>query len=381
MPLALLILLTIAAPTPQPRLGINLSGPADWSSQQLFVDVARLSRPWISQKRGQPWGKGPPLELDERGNVRRLTPDSFAETVMLTLDGHYPVGDYTLLYKGRGKLEAAGAGRVVNSEPGRMTIAIDPQRGGSTFLRLLETDPDDPVHEIRLLMPGVTDEQARENPWNPAFLKLWRGTACLRFMDLMQTNNSEIRTWADRPQLTDANFCRHGVPAELLCDLANRLDCDAWFCVPHQADDDYIRNLAALVKDKLAPGHKAYIEYSNEVWNSQFAQHRYAGEQGRKLGFAEKTWEAAWLYTAVRSVEIFTIWESVFSGTNRLVRVLPSQVSNSYVAGQILGFHDAGKHADVLAIAPYLSLNVGPNSKPPADGGRHLERRSGIGSR
>ena len=41
--------------TPKPRLGMNLNGPADWNSELPFVDVFRLSRPWISQKKSQPW--------------------------------------------------------------------------------------------------------------------------------------------------------------------------------------------------------------------------------------------------------------------------------------------------------------------------------------
>ena len=65
---------------------------------------------------------------------------------------------------------------------------------------------------------------------------------------------------------------------------------------------------------------KIYVEYSNEVWNGQFKQSKYAGEQGQKLGFGEKPWEAAWHYTAYRSVEIFRIWEDVFGGRERLVR-------------------------------------------------------------
>ena len=39
-----------AADEAQPRLGINLNGPADWNTELPFVDVFRLSRPWISQR-------------------------------------------------------------------------------------------------------------------------------------------------------------------------------------------------------------------------------------------------------------------------------------------------------------------------------------------
>ena len=191
-----------------------------------------------------------------------------------------------------------------------------------------------------------------------AFLDRWHGVACLRFMDFQHTNNSEQRIWSDRPTLDDATFTIKGTPIELLCDLANRQQADAWFCIPHLADDDYVRQFARLVKEQLDPERKAYIEYSNEVWNGQFEQQRYAAELGQKLGFAEKPWENAWRYTAHRSVEFFNIWEEEFGGRDRLVRVLPSQAANSYVSQQVLGWNDAGRHADVLAIAPYISMNI-----------------------
>ncbi len=63
-----------SVPEPKPALGMNLNGPADWNTELPFVDVFRLSRQWISQKKGQPWGKGPVLELDAQGWVKRLEP-------------------------------------------------------------------------------------------------------------------------------------------------------------------------------------------------------------------------------------------------------------------------------------------------------------------
>jgi hypothetical protein len=120
-----------------------------------------------------------------------------------------------------------------------------------------------------------------------------------------------------------------------------------------------------MVKARLAPQRKAYVEYSNEVWNGMFAQSKYAGEQGIKLGFAEKPWEAAWRYTAYRSVQIFKIWEEVL-GKDRLVRVLPSQGANPYVSERVVEFQDAYKQADALAIAPYVTCNVTRQGKPSA---------------
>lgn len=341
----------------KPRLGMNLNGPADWNTELPFVDVFRFSRPWVSQRRGQAWGKGPDLELDERGWVKRLEADAWAESPLCTIaGGHYPGGRYTVLYEGQGKLDVWNAARVVASRPGRMEIEVDPAKGGF-HLKLLATDPANPVRNIRVIMPGF-EESHSTNPFHPAFLKRWQGVACLRFMDWMQTNGSKASRWGDRPRLDDATFSAKGVAPELMIDLANRLGADPWFCVPHLADDDYVRQLARLVHEKLDPGRKVYVEYSNETWNGMFPQSRYAGEQGQKRGFAERPWEAGWKYTAYRSVQIFKIWEEVFGGRKRLVRVLPSQAANPYVSERVVEFQEAYKHADALAIAPYISCNV-----------------------
>ena len=57
---------------PKSRLGMNLAGPCDWTTEYPFVDVFRMSRKWISQKKGADWGKGPELDRDENGWVRKL---------------------------------------------------------------------------------------------------------------------------------------------------------------------------------------------------------------------------------------------------------------------------------------------------------------------
>jgi hypothetical protein len=346
------------APRPHPAVGINLNAPNARSTELPFVDVFRLSRPWISQKRGAGWGKGPALDLDAHGWIRRLEPGCSAETVLCAIPGgHYPGGLYTVLYRGKGTLQfRGGAAKVVSQQPGRMTVQVDPG-AGEFGLNLAATDPKDPVREIHVLMPGH-EEDYRKQPWNPKFLQRWRGMACLRFMDMAETNNSPISTWNERPTPEDATFMGRGVPIELLVDLANRLGADAWFCIPHRADDDYVRNFARLVRDRLDPKHKAYVEYSNEVWNGVFHQTRYVREQGQKLGFGDKPWEAGWRYTARRSVQIFALWEEVFGGHDRFVRVLAGQAGGANVSKQVVSFEDAYKHADVLAIAPYIPMGI-----------------------
>jgi len=349
-----------APPAATPRLGINLAGPADWMTELPFVDVFRTSRPWISQKKGAAWGQGPELELDEWGWVKRLEPNCYAETMLCTIGGgHYPAGVYTVLYEGEGQLDVGKNAKVKESKPGRMLVEVDASKGGFS-LQIRATSPQNHVRNIRAIMPGFEDTW-RQQPFHPAFLKRWQGFACFRFMDWMHTNNSEVRAWAQRPTLQHATFSKRGVALEWMIELCNRQEIDPWFCMPHLTDDDYVRRFAQLTRERLDPSRKVYVEYSNEVWNGQFKQSRYAGEQGVKLGLGpqEKPWEAGWHFTAVRSMEIFKLWEEVFGGREQLVRVLPSQAGNTAVSEGVLGFRDAARCADALAIAPYMPYSIG----------------------
>ena len=249
------------APKPAPRLGINLGGPADYNEEIPFLDVFRISRPWVSQRQGANFGEGPKLSLDRNGWVRKLAPTCSAETFLCTIPS-VPAGEWTVLYEGKGQIEMWGepleSQRSVG--PGRHVFTTKRGVGSGFVLRLLKTDPANYVRNIQVLMPGVDPEKVKRDPWNPTFLARWKGMACVRFMDLLCTNNSQLRRWADRPRLDHATFSERGVPVELLVDLANRLHIDPWFCIPHQADDDYVRQFARLVKRKLSPDLRAHVE-------------------------------------------------------------------------------------------------------------------------
>jgi len=349
------------------RLGINLAGPADWSTEQPFVDVFKLSREWISQREGTGWGQGPKLALDEHGWVKQLEPGCLADTPLCTIpDGHYPAGRYVCLYEGQGQIEFWNTVREVSREPGRIVVEVDPSKGGF-WLRVRTVDPADYPRNIRVIMPGCEATYEEEEPFDPGFLKRWAEFSTIRFMDFMLTNGSGTTTWDDRPEPTDATYTTRGVPLEVMVDLCNRLEANPWFCIPHLAGDTYVRSFAEQVQRELAPGLKVYVEYSNEIWNYGFSQTKYAGNKGLELGLGEEHWEAGWAYSARRSVEIFAIFEEVFRGTDRLVRVIASQAANPYVSEQKLKFGNAYEHCDALAIAPYVSMNLSPAGDPSSD--------------
>jgi hypothetical protein len=350
---------------PKPRLGINLALPSDFATELPFVDVARLAKDWVSQREGAPWGHGPPLALDKDGWVQWLQPGCSADTFLMSdIGAHVPAGIYTLHHKGKGKLECVGSGvKTLTTAPGQIRLQVAETDVFRITLR--ETDPHDYVRELQVVRPGF-ETSFRTEPWDPAFLARWRGVAVLRLTSFQHVGDSKLQQWSDRPRLESATFASKGVPVELLVDLANRLQADPWFSMPHLADDDFVRQFAVMVRERLDPARSIWLEYSNETWNGIFEQHHYAAEQGRRRGLALRAWDAAVAYTAVRSLEIFRIWEDVFGGNSRLVRVLPSQAANTFASESVLKFRHAGDHADVLAIAPYFMLMPNSTEQPVA---------------
>lgn len=339
--------------------GINFAGPADWSTELPLVDVFRLSRKWISQREGAGWNQGPEPELDADGYVVRLEPGTWVETPVCTIEGgHYPSGTYTLLFKGSGEIEIGGAGTIATRRPGRYTVTVDSTKG-PIWVRIKRTDPSDHLRDIHLVMPGFEDT-FRENPWRPDFVKMWSQMKAFRSMDWQLTNDSTIQSAADFPKMSDRTWTTKGLPLELICDFANRTQITPWVCVPHLADDEAIEFMAETIKRSLGADKTLIVEYSNEVWNGQFAQNKYAGQKGIELGLDSKPWAAAWKYTGKRSIEVFQIFERVFGGTDRLVRVLPSQSANPFVAKQVVASALRYGQADALAIAPYFGKHVKP---------------------
>lgn len=366
-------------------LGTNLDQLADWSPEQPLVDIFKTSRAWISGAESGEWQDGRSVSVDADGWVRALLPGQVARTTMLWDGVPFTSGHYTVLTEGEGTVEyaqQAGSKEVVkHSGNGRHTLALDSTRGGVS-LTIVAINPQNPLRNIRVLIPGGScasdpaqacdasrpcasgaclthESNYQQAPFNPLFLDKIRNYSVLRFMDWMDTNDDAPRTWATRPKLSDARYTTKGAPVELMVELANRSGKDPWFCMSHLAGDDYVSRFAEFVRDHLQAGNKAYVEYSNEVWNSQFPQAEHAQRQGMKIRLGKSEFEAQLRFYAKRATHVMKLWERAFGDPSRVVRVIASQAGNDWVSKQILGFEDTAKHADALAIAPYFGGELG----------------------
>jgi hypothetical protein len=364
-------------------LGTNLAGIADWSTQLPLIDGFKSARRWITQcSEGSDctdiWDteEYDQLDLDEHGWVKSLPTIEDAprysqvSTLLYREIDRYPGGTYVVLYKGEGNIDYSFDAKKdeAQSRPGRDVINVTPSNGGILMV-ITQTDPNKTGNYIRDIhvVPIEYENTYETEIFNPLFLERIKKFGTLRFMDWMLTNNSNQGEWANRPTLEDATYAEEGVPLELMIELANRLRAHPWFNMPHQATDEYMRNFAQLVKEKLDPNLKVYVELSNEVWNWMFQQAQYALRQGHAR-WGEDKGDAFMQWYGMRTAQMSDIWKQVFSGQqDRVISVISSQTAWLGLETSVLdcplwvaeGNKPCFQHQiDAYAITAYFSGNL-----------------------
>ena len=354
------------AATPDHPVGTGLDGISYYMSYSPFNDVTKTMR-WIDVAE---WDeKGYPAAANEGKTVMGRAGVDRGDTL--------PNGDYVLTWRGEGEvtLDRPREAELVSDETAdgvhRRVYRVSDVGDAGLIVKV----PSFPVTDLHLWIPG--GEQA-EGMWNRDYLAAiepFRGTH-LRFMDLNATNHSEQKEWSDRTPVAWASYIpdnmqnsapmpvKGRVPYEAMIELCNAMDTDFWVTVPHMATDEYVANLAHLIHtgvdratgeqttEPLKDGLKVWIEYSNEVWNWNFKQTKWADTNlpGEKLD--DK-------YT-LKSVELFKAFEEEFGGTDRLVRVIATQTGygKGWRTQQRLAAAEPGRDFDVLAVTTYFSHDM-----------------------
>jgi hypothetical protein len=325
-------------------LGTNLNGIADWSTEMPFVDAFKSSRKWITQcASGEPGCSGSwdtneydKLDLDEQGWVKSLpapeAPPEYTRVRTILLDNErYPGGQYVVLYDGEGTIEYNFDAQKNQdaSTPGRDVIYVTPSPPG-IHLIITSTDPNKTGNYIRNIrvVPAASEKNYQSEIFSPDFTDKIKKFRALRFMDWMETNNSEQSEWAKRPKVEKASYAYGGgVPVELMVELANRMEADPWFNMPHMATDEYMTEFAQLVKNTFKSNIKVYVEFSNEVWNWQFKQAHYALQQGKDRWGQDKA-DAYMQWYGMRTAQMCDIWKSAFGNQkNRVLCVMGTQTA------------------------------------------------------
>ncbi len=257
------------------KVGLNVADFTYYSSEVVFMDLFRGCSEWIPQLvTGGPWNTGATIAQRVDGYPSTLAAgQAVASLINVGMGSRYPGGDYVALWDGDGDVELRWDAIEIARSANRIVCRVNPSQG--ILLRITRTNAANPVRNLRLV-PKAYEFVYRILPFHPSFIERWRVARVLRFMDWQKTNSTYLSAWADRVQpgyYTQQG--RDGAAIEHMVDLCNYLGADPWFCMPHLATDDFVRQFARLVAGRLRAGLKCHVEYSNECWNGSFVQARY----------------------------------------------------------------------------------------------------------
>ncbi|HYI12522.1 MAG TPA: hypothetical protein VEK57_25950 [Thermoanaerobaculia bacterium] len=292
--------------------------------------------------------------------------------------------------------------RVYLCSAALQTIEIHAIQTPITDLKVWLAPPDDPA------TPAVNENQTgtlEGELFHPLLLDRIADAdwGFIRFMDWGNTNASPQQEWSDRrrpghifqngiitaraPSSGSDPNRETGVAFEHMVALCNATGRNMWITIPHLATPEYITKLARLIRfgsngsepyttttpsaefPPLDAGLKVYVEFSNEIWSSgfAFAQGNWAQEQAVIAGLATNANDLAGRarFTGRRFCDTWRIFQDVFGGTSRLVRVAAIFTANNTYSEAFL--EEIGTYGitlspqvrpDVLAVTTYFGNGI-----------------------
>ena len=337
------------------EFGTNLGGLVDFGTELPFVNLMHNAREWYTKDIDNPTD---PFNSEQAQNLSYRSdgypthvPQSINEsdfdqrviTIWGITDG-WPIGQYTVLWEGTGELRFWGAyENVEQTDDNRMTFDVVNPLDNVLEMTILTSDINDPIHNIRILMPG-TESTYETEPFNPLWLEKLSIFPSVRFMDWGMTNSwgqpdtwtwddPSLFDWQDRAQVNNYTWANSkGIPYEMMIKLLNDFDLDGWVCVPHRASDNYIENMARLFEENLEAERHLTVEYSNEIWNWIFGQAQWLNKYGCELQ------NVSWPEGIVPYVQnCLDIWSDAYEGElERITRVAGVQASWQDVSNRMV---------------------------------------------
>lgn len=375
-------------------LGMNISRVIDYATQWMFVDMMKQARPWITQESG-PWYSGKAwdsglresIPIDENGYPLEIP---FAVNGIdipqrvLTIIGNssYPDGEYLFLAEGDGDISFSGSGITFRKNPeipvtdATISYIVNFAPGHSYVIMGVDrSNPQNHLRNMRFIKRDFLDTYQTQ-PFHPEFIKHLQGFKVLRYMEYLMTNSNPTTFELNIPSTYYTQAVKRGGSIDYIAELSNQTFTDPWITIPHNANDEYIEDVAIRLKTRLHSNRKIYIEYSNELWNSLFKQTEwvYKTACGLPTTYVSHTTGNDWgfkgcddlassvRYQAMRITRIYSIFNTVFGNTftQRIVKIASSQAANAYLSDKLLAAFDdkylnsRGYKPDALAIAPYF---------------------------
>ncbi|MDW3194433.1 MAG: T9SS type A sorting domain-containing protein [Cytophagales bacterium] len=381
-------------------LGVNLTDVSPFGTLWYYTNALKQSSGWLvydandegdainlsseltAELRSQYFDvNGYPLQVPFEVDDHPELAGKSLITSSLVLNGQpepylYPAGTYQLSFEGTGVIAIQGDVDGAYMEFDLADVYPVPiSRPSSVGLQIfiLSSDIDDPIRNVSLVFPGY-HEQAEIPKYQDDFLRLSEQFEVLRYMKPLKSENNTIIEFEDRS--TSENFSYFldvendilpGMPYEDVVEISNITQTDPWITIPYLASDDYVRATAELF-NLLERDRKVHVEYSNETWNPAYPETRaYMLESGRELVTSEiaevAEFEAIHRFHALRSLEIWKIFEETLIETAQLVKVHGSQ-SDPFTADLVWDAYQSdrvnpeGTQPDMVAIAAYIGVTL-----------------------
>ncbi|MFX1374589.1 MAG: hypothetical protein ACFFA0_02145 [Promethearchaeota archaeon] len=343
--------------------GMNIGGINDWGREWPFTNLMKMCRPWLTGNDhwvsggDNLWDTGliDQIQCDEDGYPLELPLDFGLEALQIVHTGfasmyNLPLGTYVFLYEGEGEFEFTGNWYVINNTPGRYVLNLT-NTNSFNGIRIQSSIFGNHARNFRLIQSEY-EVSYLDNLFNPVWLEKLSDFSTVRFMDWGKTNfHDSLENWNNRSLVSEYCYSHDkGVPYEIMIELCNLLDKDAWVCVPHEASNDYISQMAQLFYNNLEPELTLYVEYSNELWNWMFPCSHYCHDNGN----LSVPWPERIVPFIQNALDIFT---SVFSGdSSRLKRVVGIQAGWFDVGNRTISNIDQ-ESFDIVSPTAYFGFN------------------------
>lgn len=338
-------------------LGIGLNGVKHWSNAHPFLDLMKQSGQW------QSWigDRDPDFILDADGWVKELKKGQTASLPFQRINKGYEPAyrRYVFAYEGDGDIRfLLATKRVEKFADNKFLIELG---DGLNAFEIRATDPKNYIRNIRIVPQEQYANYMAGEVFNPKWLKVIEPFGAYRFMDFLKVNNAKQSQWRDRPKLNDRSWAEKGVPLEIISVLTAKMGVPAWINMPHLVGDDYFRSAAKLMLETYPKKIPLIVEFSNEVWNSQFKQARYARKmEKRQIGEVTASKGMQWYGSRVQAMcEVFK--EVVRSSPVYCVSAIHTAVKGREKFAldcpdyKKLGYSGCAKNIDWLAVTTYFT--------------------------
>ncbi len=262
-------------------IGANTSGIARYLTNWPYADVVKCSDCWEFYS-----GSGNvTVDLEDRVTAIDAGIILSKSTITSSVDTDVPPGgEYRVRWTGTGEVSAGVPGNV-NAYTGWNT----PTAGSGEFTFTL-TENNDLSLFVRegtiLSLECVSAVDYTNYDSGQIFRQSWLTNMLALNNRIIRplTNSNYEQEFTQRTTTTSLTYGgiknletgfqdeegarSYQIPWEVMCEIANSLDCDLAINLPAFASADYITQVGSVIDQNLEPHRRVFVELANETWNS-----------------------------------------------------------------------------------------------------------------